>query len=116
MKLLDKAAILGADDLRTEDVPVEEWGGAVRVRTMTGAERDAFGKSMLGADGKVDPANYRAKLLAKCIVGEDGKPLFSEADIEAMNSKSNAAIERVFKAADRLNSISEAAVEAAVKN
>jgi hypothetical protein len=115
MKLLDRAAILGADDLKTEDVEVKEWGGAVRVRMLTGAERDAFGKSLI-VDGKPDPTGYRAKLLARCVIGEDGKPLFTEADIGALNGKANQALERVFAVADRLNAINTAAVETAENN
>lgn len=113
--LLNKEAILGASDLKTEDVEVAEWGGSVRVRNMTGAERDAFGASLM-VDGKIDPKGYRVKLLARCIVDENGASLFSEADIDALNGKSNQALERVFAVADRLNSVGEVAVEAQVKN
>ena len=47
MSLLSKTAILTANDLQTEDVEVPEWGGAVRVRSFTGRERDAFESSMV---------------------------------------------------------------------
>ena len=47
MTLLSKTAILTANDLQTEDVEVPEWGGAVRVRSFTGRERDAFESSMV---------------------------------------------------------------------
>ena len=40
MNLLTKSAILGINDLKHEDVPVPQWGGTVRVRAMTGQERD----------------------------------------------------------------------------
>ena len=39
LELLDRATILAADDLRHVDVDVPEWGGVVRVRSLTGAER-----------------------------------------------------------------------------
>ena len=57
MTLLSKTAILAAQDLQTEDVEVPEWGGAVRVRSFTGRERDAFEAGMIrgeGRDRKVD--------------------------------------------------------------
>lgn len=60
MTLLSKSAILCANDLQTEDVEVPEWGGAVRVRSFTGRERDAFEASMVrgeGKDRKVDLTN-----------------------------------------------------------
>ena len=65
MTLLSKTAILCANDLQTEDVEVPEWGGAVRVRSFTGRERDAFEASMVrgeGKDRKVDLTNMRARL------------------------------------------------------
>jgi hypothetical protein len=46
MTLLSKSAILCANDLQTEDVDVPEWGGAVRVRSFTGRELDAFEASI----------------------------------------------------------------------
>lgn len=116
MPLLDKSAILGAKDLVSEDVPVPEWGGDVRVRTMTGTERDAFGVAIIDSTGKFDRVGYRAKLLSRCIVGEDGQPLFTEADIAALGAKSNKAIERVFVVADRLNALGDDKVQDAEKN
>ena len=48
---------LCANDLQIEDVDIPEWGGAVRVSSFTGRERDAFEVSMVrgeGQDRKVD--------------------------------------------------------------
>ena len=39
--MLDRNAILGADDLGREVVDVPEWAGSVQVRGLTAAERDA---------------------------------------------------------------------------
>ena len=44
---LTKDQILEANDLQSESVTVPEWGGDVLVRTMTGADRDAFEASMI---------------------------------------------------------------------
>ena len=38
--LLSKEQILAAEDLPHKDVPVPEWKGTVRVRALTGFERD----------------------------------------------------------------------------
>jgi hypothetical protein len=114
--MLTRDAILTAQDLKTTEVDVPEWGGSVAVRMMTGTERDAFGESLRKPDGTFDGTNYRAKLLAKCVVDEAGKPLFSDADIEVLNAKSSAAIDRVFKVADTLNTMGAEAIEAAEKN
>lgn len=116
MAILTRDAILGAQDLQTQDVPVPEWGGDVRIRVLTGAERDALSVSMLGSDGKPDLSTYKVRLVAACVVGEDGQRLFSDADISALGAKSALALQRVFDAADTLNAMAPGAVEAAEKN
>ena len=75
MTLLSKSAILCANDLQTEDVDVPEWGGAVRLRSFTGRERDAFEASMVrgeGKDRKVDLTNMRARLVGLTVIDEGG--------------------------------------------
>lgn len=114
--LLTREAILGADDLKSVVVTVGEWGGDVTVRGMTGAQRDAFMAANRTKAGEFDPTNYRAKLVARCVVDEAGKPMFTEADIEALSGKSSAALDRVFNVADKLSSTSAEAVKEAEKN
>lgn len=119
MALLTRGEILAALDLPTEDVEVPEWGGCVRVRGMTGAERDRFEASvveMRGKSARVDMVNLRAKLAATCMVGEDGQRLFAEQDVEALGAKSAAALSRVFEAAQRLSGLTGADVEELAKN
>lgn len=109
MKLLTRDAILQAEDLPTEDIEVEEWGGAVRVRALTGAERDAFEQSIVEQRGKstrVNMRNIRAKLVALTVVDADGKRLFSDKDAELLGKKSAAALDRVFEVAQRLSGLS----------
>ena len=76
MTLLSKTAILAAQDLQTEDVEVPEWGGAVRVRSLTGRERDAFEASMIrgeGRDRKVDLTNMRARLVGLTVIAQQAE-------------------------------------------
>lgn len=116
MGLLDKAAILAAADLKHEDVAVPEWGGDVRVRTMTGTQREAFGTALAGDDGKADMGTFRVKLVVACAVGEDGEPLFTFDDVHALSQKSGAALDRVFSAASKLNGMAADSVETAQGN
>lgn len=113
---LTKEQILAVDDLQAEDVQVPEWGGTVRVRCMTGVERDAFERSNIGEDGKQDISNFRAKLVARSIVDEHGNRLFSDADIEALGRKSIKALGRCFDVAMRLSAVTDDAVEELEKN
>ncbi len=113
-KLLSRDAILQAQDLPFEDVEVPEWGGAVRVRGLTGAERDAFEQSIVETRGKntrMNLKNIRAKLVALCVVDEQGNRVFSDDDAEALGRKSAAALDRVFEAAQRLSGLRKEDVE-----
>lgn len=116
MTLLTRDQILAAQDLQAVDVDVPEWGGAVRVRMMSGTEREAFTSSMVVADGKLNAADYRVRLVAACIIGEDGQRLFSFDDVATLGNKSAAALDRVFQACDKLNAASGKAVDDAEKN
>jgi hypothetical protein len=119
MGLLSKQEILLSQDLKTEDVEVAEWGGTVRVRTLTGKERDAFEASLTTGEGKKrkpDLTNIRAKLVAMCIVDEGGAREFEDSEIAALGAKSAAALDRVFSVCQRLNGLSTADVEELEKN
>lgn len=116
---LTKEQILAAQDLKSEVVAVPEWGGEVRLRSMTGADRDAYEQSLVEARGEGEArrlANVRARLVAFCAVDEAGARLFSEADVEALGAKSAAALDRLFEACTRLNRIGASDVEALAKN
>ena len=119
MSLLSKTAILAAQDLQTEDVEVPEWGGAVRVRSFTGRERDAFESSMVRGEGrnrKVDLTNMRARLVGLTVIDETGQRLFTDEEVDLLGAKSGAALDRVFAIAQKLNGLSGADVEELSKN
>ena len=119
MSLLSKTAILAADDLQTEELEVPEWGGAVRVRSFTGRERDAFEASMVRGDGrdrKVDLTNMRARLVGLTVIDEAGQRLFTDDEVDLLGAKSGAALDRVFAIAQKLNGLSGADVEELSKN
>ncbi len=119
-KLLSKEAILSIDDLQTEDVEVPEWGGTVRVRCMTGTERDAFENSLVSVTGSkrtMNIENYRARLAVKTMIDENGDPLFTdEKDVIALGRKSAVALERVTSVAHRLSGMNTEELEKLRKN
>ncbi len=116
---LSRDAILAANDVQFEDVPVPEWGGTVRVKAMTGRERDALEASMIVGKGKnanVNLNNLRAKLVARSIVDENGARVFSDEDIAALGAKSAAALTRVYEVAQHLSGITQEDVDELTKN
>lgn len=116
-KYLSRAAILAHEDLAIEDVDVPEWGGTVRVRAMTAAERDAWEVSLLGpedSDGERKQSfdNIRAKLIARTVVDDQGNRLFTDADVAALGKKSAVPLVRLYTVATRLSRIRKQDVEA----
>jgi len=113
--LLSATAILSAADLPHEDVAVPEWGGTVRIRTMTSGARDDYEQKMLAAKGQTQ-RNVRAQLVVLCAVDEAGGRLFGPSDIEALGRKSAKALDRLFDVAIRLNGMGPADIEELEKN
>ncbi len=108
---LSKDDILKAADNAPEEVHVPEWGGTVLVRGMTGRERDAFEVSLMttgrGGRREVSPVNVRAKVIARCVVDDDGNRLFTDADAAELGERSAAAVDRVYAVAARLSGMSD---------
>lgn len=116
---LNKETILAADDIQYEDVPVPEWGGVVRVKSLMGNERDGLEASMIVGKGKnaqVNLENLRAKLVARSCVDENGKRIFDDTDIPALARKSALALNRVYEVAQRLSGITQEDVDELTKN
>jgi hypothetical protein len=117
IKVLKREDILRVSDIHKELVSVPEWGGDVYVKGMTGAERDKFESSMIERSGKngktqsVNMANIRAKLVSLSVCDENGKRIFTEADVQSLSQKSAAALQKVFAVAQRLSGIGDDDVE-----
>lgn len=113
---LTREQILNAEDIKTEEVEVPEWGGTVLVKGMNGKERDSFEMSFL-TGGQSTTENVRAKLVSLTIIDPDTKnQLFTVADIDMLGNKSAKALDRVFAVAQRLSKIGINDVEELAKN
>ena len=107
-KLLSRDDILLCTDEKFKDVEVPEWGGTVRVRSLTGLQRSQLLSAMSENAATED---WIERLVAACICNEKGGPLFSQDDVKLLKEKNSAALNRVFDAADNLNGISGKQVE-----
>jgi len=111
---LSRDAILAAEDRTYEDVDCPEWGGTVRLRSITGAQRDAYEQGIVQQRGNsraLNLRNARAKLIVLCAVDDTGKPLFTEADVNALGRKNAKPLDRLFDACRRLAGLSDDDVE-----
>ena len=106
--LEDATAILDLPDLTDELVDVPEWGYRLRVRSLTGTERDAFEVSLLESRGKsreVNLRDMRAKLVAASVRRSDDARVFTDGQVVALGRKNAAALQRVFRVAQRLSGL-----------
>lgn len=109
-KLLGRDAILTADDLPFEDVDCPEWGGTVRIGSVSGAVRDDFEASIRKTAGKDQEAatkNLRARFVAACAIDEKGARIFADDDAHKLGMKSAKALDRCFTVASKLNGMSQ---------
>ena len=119
MALLTKQAILEAQDIQTTDVECPEWGGTVRIKAPTGAERDEFEQMITKRKGKdvtTDLRNVRARTVAKFAINEDGSRMFTDQEAGALGQKSAAALDRCFTAWLTLAGLSEKEMEDVSEN
>ena len=111
---MDREAILASDDLPTEVLDVPEWGGKIRVRSLTGQERDLYEQSITkrrGMNVEMNLLNARAKLVVLTVVDDQGQRIFSDDDVHEVGKKSAQALNRIFLVAQRLSGLTDEDVD-----
>ena len=100
-----------------EEVVDTAWG-PIRLRGMSSAERDAFEMSMLekAPDGTLREKkdflkNARARLLVRCIVGDDGERLFSDDEADDLGAKDGRVLNKLWDVARKLCGLSPEDIE-----
>ncbi|VVE28185.1 hypothetical protein PPN31114_03512 [Pandoraea pneumonica] len=115
---LTREQILAADDLAVESVPVPEWGGDVRVRMMSGEQRDQLTAMMVAASDasqNVTAVRFGQMVVSLCLVDDDGALLFGADRLDELRKKQPHVIERLALHAIRINGLGPGAVEEAKK-
>lgn len=110
---LSRQQILDAPDAGRTQVDVPEWGGYVWVHVMSGSDRDRWETEIIKSskDGKDATENTRAKLIVLTVRDENGVPLFTSADVEALGRKHYAVLDRVLEESRRLNRLTTKSME-----
>ena len=119
MGYLSREAILDAEDKRYDDVECPEWSGTVRIRSISGRQRDEYEQSLIqqnGRDRQMNLRNARAKLIVLCAVGGDSRPLFTAEDLRALSAKSAKPLDRLFTACQMLVGLSDDDVKSLTEN
>jgi len=114
MARLTKQQIIDVNDLEAVEVEVPEWGGSVLVRPLTAKQRGQFTATLVDqrqGGRTLRLQEIQIRLCGLSIVGEDGKRLFSDAELSTLGGKSSAALQHVFEEAQRLSGLSDEQVE-----
>lgn len=107
---LSAIEILALDDITWEDVEVPEWNAMIRIRALSGLERDRLETSMVSernGNRSINFANFRAKLIAASAVDEEGHPVFTQEQVKPLGEKNAGALARLFDVASRLSGYTE---------
>jgi len=109
--MLTREQLISADTKRYVDV--ETIAGVVRLGVMSSKDRDEYLSIFLNSVDAAEGRDLSPKhiLLSKCIVGEDGKRLFSDDETDIISSKSSDFIDVLVKAANELNGLTRQANE-----
>ena len=98
MALLSKAQILAADRRKSRDVNVPEWGGQVRLREMSGDERDAWEAETFQPDAQghtqLNTLQVRSRLLLRCLVDAEGRRLFIDDEVARLGCLSASTLQK----------------------
>jgi len=101
---LSRDQILGAVDFNFVDVEVPQWGGSVRLRGLSAAERDEF-EASLGVSQ--DLVNMRARLVVNCLVDENGDKLFKSNEAKELGKKNGQVINMLFDEVRKLSGMAD---------
>jgi hypothetical protein len=104
--------------------PMEQaqWlnGDVVNVAAMTGTARDSFEKDTVQLSSAEDEyghmTNFRARLLVRCLVDDNGERLFGDDDAAVLGAIWCSPLDKAFDVAKRLNGFSPEDIKELEKN
>jgi len=111
--LNDAASILQAEDFVYDEVDCPEWGGTVRIRSLSGGQRVQLKKAIDAGREDIDET-----LCVMAIVDQDGNRILHREQIAELSKKSTAVITRIAMRVLEISGMRERqkAIEDAEKN
>lgn len=111
----DAEEIFAVDDIKFEVISVPEWKTRIRLKTMTGLERDKWENSFRetrNGKTKENLTNFRARMVAAVAVDQNGNKMFgTDRAVLRLGTKSVKGLQRVFNKAQEMNGLSDKDVE-----
>ena len=97
MDYLTREEINHAEDHTSTTVEVPEWGGTVRIRTLSGNELE----SMYAAASAEGHSRLYGPMLVRCLCNEDGGRLYSDEEMDELMDRHAAVLVRLYEEAVR---------------
>ncbi len=117
MALIGRQQIIDADDAEEMDIPVEAWGGDIRVRSLSIDVRLALSAKYDSDDLTNESAtDFYCELFTISAVNESGEQLFTEAELGLLKKKNWNVLEEVCNEILTFNGMRKEDVEETVKN
>lgn len=110
-KLLSLDDMLSAEDIQYVEVPTPEWGGKVRLGSLSAGEMMTFIETSEGPERQTSGL----RLIVRSLVDADGNRIGSDKYLESFKKKDAKVINRLVKAILELNGM-DVKAQAAEKN
>lgn len=112
--------------LKRKYVEVPDWGGTVLIRELTGEQRDSYEGSLFnntaptkGQPRRMNTQNARARLVAMCLIDEEGKRLYNDNEAYLLGQLGSQGVDLLFDECRKLSGITDEdnkEIEQAIKN
>lgn len=99
MNALTRNQIIALDDLKPFDVEVPEWGGTIRLRGLSGTERqfvEDWYANHPEANGSRKSFELATHVIIKVAMDESGARLFQDDDFKTLMTKSGGVADALF--------------------
>ena len=113
---LSREQILSVIDLRRETLSIPEWGGDIIVRGMAAYERDKILTAIDPSKSTMTDSQLKATLCFQCVITSQGQRVFTEADIDILQTKNPQVLDKIANRILGLSGVGEAAVTSIEKN
>jgi hypothetical protein len=110
-KILSLDEILAAEDVTERTVPVPQWGGSVKVRSITKRQMRDIKENSRDADGEIQEPLVEKEIFMAGLI----EPAVDDAAYEKLLDKSAAAVDTITKAILESSKLTEGAVKAKEK-
>lgn len=111
--LLSKQQIQDVDDLPSKIVNMPEWGGDVKIRTMSAKNRIDFEKINIANKSELETMIH---LIMFSCIDDEGNLLFDDSDFEFLSGKSAKSILKLFQECIEMSTLSQKGLEDKAKN